>query len=58
MSQSFWKWVEKKVNQQNKLVSIGKNGNWRSQAELDIAQDSNGFFKHLEKYMGQNKLKA
>lgn len=44
----LWKWVGKKaINQQNKLVSLGENGKWRSQAELDIAQDGNGFFTHL-----------
>lgn len=38
---------KKAINQQNKLVSLGENGKWRSQAELDIAQDGNGFFTHL-----------
>lgn len=40
-------WGKKAINQQNKLVSLGENGKWRSQAELDIAQDGNGFFTHL-----------
>lgn len=49
---------KKNVNQENKLVSIGKNRNWTSQAELDIAQDNNEFFKHLEKDMRQKKLRS